>query len=149
MTLDRPASAAPSRLCHTCAMKHPLIIGLFAFGSLAGAQAPSPEETEIVTAVAKCLLAGLPQDWYEAQVVVTLDQPGAPSGDAHYQYSPQLARAQSLPFTPCDSANPAKALVEMRALQAPERRGWKSVRLLLHRDGKFDLTYDYPKQKQP
>jgi len=34
----------------------------------------------------------------------------------------------------------------MRGLQPPERRGWKSVRFVLHRDGKFDLTYDYPKQ---
>ena len=30
-------------------------------------------------------------------------------------------------------------------LQPPERRGWKSVRFILHRNGTFDLTYDYPK----
>jgi len=126
-------------------MRHLLIIGLIAFAGLARAQQPTANETEILTVVAKCLLLGLPSDWYEAQVIVTLDEPGSPSGEARYVYTPQLARADQVPYTPCHSTNPAKALVEMRELQPPERRGWKSVRFLLHRNGTFDLTYDYPK----
>jgi hypothetical protein len=131
-------------------MRHLLIIGLLtftsAFASLAGAQEVSPQESRILTAVAKCLLVGLPQDWYEAQVAVTLDEPGAPAGEARYVFTRQLARADMVPFTPCNSTDPARALVEMRGLQVPEKRDWKSVRFVLHRDGKFDLTYDYPKQ---
>jgi hypothetical protein len=128
-------------------MRHLLTIGLIAFAGLARAQQPGANETEMLTVVAKCLLLGLPGDWYEAQVVVTLDEPGSPSGEARYLYTPQLARSDQVPYTPCQSTNPAKALVEMRSLQPPERRGWKSVRFLLHRNGTFDLTYDYPKKE--
>jgi hypothetical protein len=127
-------------------MKHLLIIGLVAFASLVRAQDVSPQEKQILTAVAKCMLVGLPQDWYEAQAVVTLDTPGAPAGNARYVFSRQLARGDMVPFTPCNGTDPARALVEMRGLQAPEKRDWQAVRFLLHRDGKFDLTYDYPKQ---
>jgi len=127
-------------------MRHLLIIGLVAFASLARAQEVSPQETRIVTAVARCLIAGLPQDWYDAHVVVTLDEPGSVDGSATYLFSRQLARTEMVPFKPCDATTPAKSLVEMRELQAPEKRDWKAVRFVLHRDGKFDLTYDYPKK---
>jgi hypothetical protein len=127
-------------------MKHALIIGLIALASLAAAQeAPSPQQTRLLTAVARCLIPGLPQDWYEARVVVTLDEVGADSGEGRYTFSRQLSRATQEGFTPCDFANPAQLLVETRNLQEPERRNWKSARFVLHRDGKFDLTYDYPK----
>jgi hypothetical protein len=131
-------------------MRHFLIVGLIAglitAAPLAGAQEASPEQMEAASAVAKCLIAGLPADWYEAQVIVTLDAPGALSGEGRYVFSRQLARNNMEPFKPCDSRNPARALVEMRRLQPVERRGWKSARFVLHRDGKFDLTYDYPKE---
>jgi hypothetical protein len=125
-------------------MRHAVIIVLIAFASLARAQQASPQETEVLTVVAKCLLVGLPKDWYEAHVIVTLDEPGAASGEGRYLYAPQLARAQMVPFTPCTNDNPAKALVQLRAFQEPGRRGWNVARFVLHRDGKFDLTYDYP-----
>jgi hypothetical protein len=126
-------------------MRHVLIIVLIAFATPALAQEASAEETAVVTAVAKCLLAGLPQDWFEAHMTVTLDEPGAASGEGRYLYAPQLARTRLEPFTPC-AENPAKTLVQIRSFQQPERRGWKAARFVLHRDGKFDLTYDYPKQ---
>jgi hypothetical protein len=127
-------------------MNHALIIGLIAFAPLAAAQdAPSPQQTRLLTAVARCLIPGLPQDWYEAQVVVTLDETGADSGEGRYTFSRQLSRTVPEAFDPCGYANPAQLLLETRNLQEPERRNWKSVRFVLHRDGKFDLTYDYPK----
>ena len=79
-------------------MRHVLIIGLVAFASLARAQEVSPQESVIVSAVAKCLLVGLPQDWYEAHVAVTLDEPGAPTGEARYEFTRQLARATMVPL---------------------------------------------------
>jgi len=129
-------------------MRHPLIIGLIALAPLAAsAQEATPEETATLTAVARCLLPGLPKDWNEAQVVVTLDSPGAASGEGRYLFSRQLSQAEQEPFTPCATMNPVRALIEMRSQQSAERRGWTGVRFVLHRDGKFDLTYHYPKKE--
>jgi hypothetical protein len=131
-------------------MKHLLIIGLIAglitTTPLARAQELNPQQTAALTAIARCLITGLPDDWHEASVLVTLDQPGATSGEGRYVFSRQLARTETEPFTPCATLNPAKTLVEMRSLQPVERRGWKGARFVLRRDGKFDLTYDYPKE---
>ena len=122
-------------------------MGLIIAAPLARAQEASSKQTEVLTAVARCLLPGLPKDWYEARVTVTLEAPGAEKGEGRYAYSRQLTRADAEPFTPCTNLDPAKALIDLRGLQEPERRGWSSTRFVLHRDGKFDLTYDYPKQK--
>jgi hypothetical protein len=130
-------------------MRHPAIIALLAAAAAAPsalrAQQPSDLQNDIVAAVSRCLIVGLPRDWHQAQVVIDLDAPGAASGEARYRFSRTLSRAELEPFTPCADADPAKALVEMRGLQEPERRGWKSMRFVLNREGKFDLTYDYPK----
>src|SRR5690349_21168490 len=98
-------------------MKHWLIIGLIAAAPHAAAQEASEAQTKVLTSVARCLLAGLPQDWYEAQVIVTLDRPGGDSGEGRYVFTRQLARADEVAFAPCDTMNPVKALVEMRGLQ--------------------------------
>ena len=135
-------------------MRHLRIIGRIAcFAVCLAAAAPlaraqvTPEQNEVLTAVAKCLLAGLPQDWYEARVTVTMDEPGAANGSARYEYSRQLARDEMIAFTPCTWGNPARGLAGMRRFQPEDRQGWKSARFVLHRDGKFDLTYDYPKKE--
>jgi len=115
------------------------------FPSPARAQQASEKETEVMQAIGRCLLAGLPEDWYRAQVIVELEAAGAPSGDVRYLMSRTLSRDKFEPFKPCDDTAPAKALVELRKEQPPERAGWKVARFMLNRDGKFDLHYDYPK----
>jgi hypothetical protein len=105
----------------------------------------SEQETELLSAIAKCLIEGLPRDWQRAQMTVELEAPGAPGGAVRYLFSRTLSRDQLEPFTPCDERQPAAALADIRALQTPERSGWKTARFVLNRDGKFDLTYDYPK----
>ena len=131
-------------------MKHLLIISLIAVAPavapLAHGQEVTAEQQEALTSIARCLIPGLPQDWYQATVVVTLDAPGSASGEGRYLFSRQFSRMESEPFTPCANLNPAKLLVEMRALQPSDRRGWNVARFMLSRDGKFDLTYDYPKK---
>jgi hypothetical protein len=132
-------------------MKIFLIIALLAAAPLmspswAQTQQPANEkETELLSAIAKCLVEGLPGDWQRAQMIVELEVPGAPGGAVRYQFARTLSRDQLEPFTPCDERQPAAALVEIRALQPPERSGWKTARFVLNRDGKFNLTYDYPK----
>jgi hypothetical protein len=36
-------------------------------------------------------------------------------------------------------------LLDARQQLPPEKRGWNGVRLAFHRDGTFELHYDYPK----
>ena len=136
-------------------MKTLLAIALLALGPLASPswvlaqqtakQAASEQETQLLGTIAQCLMEGLPSDWQRAQITIELGTPGAAGGVVRYQFARTLSRDRLEPFMPCDENKPAQTLVEIRALQAPERSGWKSARFVLTRDGKFDLTYDYPK----
>jgi hypothetical protein len=103
------------------------------------------KETELLSAVAKCLVEGLPSDWQRAQMILELEAPGAQGGAVRYLFSRTLSRDHLEPFTPCDERQPATVLVEIRSQQTQEHSGWKTVRFVINRDGKFDLTYDYPK----
>ena len=107
-------------------------------------QEASEEEKVILSSIAQCMVAGLPQDWRRAEMNVMLPAAGADGGEVNYRMSRALG-GEPEPFQPCDSRKPAQALVELRSLQTPERAGWNSARFVIHRDGKFDLTYDYPK----
>jgi hypothetical protein len=131
-------------------MKTLLIIAALAAAPLvspswARAQEAGEKETALLSIIAKCLIEGLPGDWQRAQMSIELEAPGAPGGAVRYLFSRSLSRDQLEPFKPCDERRPAEALTEIRAMQTIERSGWKSARFVVNRDGKFDLTYDYPK----
>jgi hypothetical protein len=131
-------------------LRHLLIIASLAAAPLlspssARAQTASDAETAVLSEIAKCLVVGLPEDWQRAQVVVELKEPGAPDGEVRYLFSRTLARDKLESFKPCDEQAPARAMVGLRGAQPPEKRGWRVARFLLNRDGKFDLSYDYPK----
>jgi hypothetical protein len=130
-------------------MKTLFIIALLALGTPTWARAQqqpaSEKETQLLGTIAQCLIQGLPGDWQRAQMTVELEAPGAPEGAVRYLFSRSLSRDRLEPFTPCDEKQPAATLVQIRELQTQERSRWKSARFVLNRDGKFDLTYDYPK----
>jgi hypothetical protein len=128
-------------------MKRLLIVALLLAAPLAArGQQASEAETRLVQEIAKCLAAGLPQDWEQAEMAVALEKPGADTGEARYLVRRKLSGGQFETFKPCDARKPPRMLVvEMRKLQPKERRGWKGARFVIHRDGKFDLTFDYPK----
>ena len=129
-------------------MRHRAIILLAALAPLAAsAQQLSEQETNIVESIAQCMAAGLPEDWQRAEMTVVLPQAGASGGEVTYRVS-RGAEGRPVPFRPCDDRKPAQALVEMRRLQAPELAAWSSARLVIHREGKFDLKYDYPEGKK-
>ena len=126
-------------------MKRLAIIALAALAPLAApAQTASQAETEVVSRIAGCLVQGLPEDWQRIHMIVELAEPGAGTGDVRYL----VARAGSAdfvePYLPCDTRTPALILLEAREQQTPERRGWTGARIVLYRNGKFQLNYDYP-----
>jgi hypothetical protein len=109
------------------------------------AQEASPDETRAVSAIVECLVEGVPQDWVRVRMFVELEKPGAETGNVVYEVAREDAPDKFEEFQPCDTRKPARLLLEARGSQAPERRGWNGARLLLQRDGKFGLSYDYPK----
>lgn len=126
-------------------MRHALIMLLVAAVPAIGfGQSASKPEAEAVLKIAKCLAEGPPEDWQRLYMVVELPEPGSPSGRARYLAQRDFA-ADPVAYTPCDPQQPAKILMDSRESQAPERKGWTGARLVIHRDGRFDLNYDYPR----
>lgn len=103
-------------------------------------------ETNAVARIAECLVQGPPDDWESLYMVVELERPGADTGRVRYLAKRSSKPDQSIAYTPCDAAKPAKVLIEARKMQPPERKGWTGARLTLHNDGKFELNYDFPKK---
>ncbi len=98
-----------------------------------------------MSAIVECLVEGVPDDWRRVRMLVELEKPGADTGSVVYQVSRADTPDQFEEFQPCDVRKPARLLIEARSGQPPERRGWNAARLLLQSDGKFGLSYDYPK----
>lgn len=128
-------------------MKHLIIVALLAAAPFAArAQQATEAETKLLNEIAQCLAVGLPPDWRQAEMLVELKSPEAETGDVRYLMMRNLSGGQFEPFSPCDERQAARALVvEMRKLQPAEKRGWKGARFVVHRNGKFDLTFDYSK----
>jgi hypothetical protein len=126
-------------------MRHLAIIALALAPLAAAAQDASEAEKAALTEIAKCLVAGLPKDWRQAEMTVELATPNAEIGDARYHFRRNLAGGEYETFAPCDYQKPPRALVALRKNQPPDRAAWTSARFTLYSDGKFDLKYDYPK----
>jgi len=117
----------------------------------ATAQAPagkaaSKTESSAVTSIVECMVPGLPEDWREAAMVVELAKPGDDTGAVQYLVARGEAKVPDQRFVPCDLRKPAVALIEARKLPPEAQRGWTGARLTIHRDGKFNLKYEYPKK---
>ncbi|MBV8031473.1 MAG: hypothetical protein JO035_08200 [Betaproteobacteria bacterium] len=108
------------------------------------AQEATEAEKAALAEIAKCLVAGLPPDWRDAEMAVELPRQGSENGEVSYLFRRSLSGGEWETFTPCSRQAPARALVELRAQQPAERAAWTSARFTLHRDGTFDLHYDYP-----
>jgi hypothetical protein len=120
------------------------LIIICAAGAASGQEA-KPNEMQAVTEIAQCMVEGLPDDWVTAHMIVELANAGASTGGVRYLVGRKDAQDQLEPFTPCDTEAPAKALIGLRDSQPADRRGWSSARLVVERDGKFRLNYDFPK----
>jgi hypothetical protein len=128
-------------------MRASLIALLLAVPALALGQEASKQETRVVQSVVECLVAGLPEGWTHAEMIVELAKPGDSTGDVLYLVARKDAEDKLEPFTPCDFRKPARTLLETRKSQPPAKRGWTKARLVLQSDGKFALNYEYPKKE--
>jgi len=113
---------------------------------VACAQNASDRETAAVQSMLECLMQGLPEDWQRAEMTVELAKPGADTGDVEYRVVRSGAEDKPEAFTPCDVRKPQRTLLDTRKNQAPARRGWTRAQLVLQRDGKFGINYEYPKK---
>ena len=118
-------------------------------GPSARAQQASKAETQAVSSIVECLAEGLPEDWRRVEMIVELAKPGAETGDVQYLVTRAEAEDEQEPFTPCDVRQPARTMIEARKALSPSRRNWTAAKLVLLRDGKFGLNYDYPKGLEP
>ena len=123
-------------------MRH-LLIMLFLIPAWAFGQEASEAERTAVAEIAQCIVQNTPEDWSRLIMVVQLEQPGAETGQVRY-IAGRASSEELVAYVPCDPSRPARILLESRKEQAPEKRGWTSARLVLQRDGKFSLNYDYP-----
>ncbi|HEX7249469.1 MAG TPA: hypothetical protein VF262_03675 [Burkholderiales bacterium] len=129
-------------------MKRSLLLAVLATLPLCAAAQGAPEaQTKVLQDIAGCLSKGLPPDWRQAEMFVTLRKPGDETGSARYTMIRNLTGGEIENFLPCSDRNPAKMLVtEVRKHQAGDKRGWTRARFTIYREGKFDLTFDYPKR---
>jgi hypothetical protein len=107
-------------------------------------QTASKAEAEIAQEIAQCMVQGPPADWDHLYMIIELPEPGAAAGRVRYMAENDLA-ANRVAYTPCDPQTPAKLLMDARESQPAERRGWTGARFIIHRNGRFDLNYDYPR----
>jgi len=104
----------------------------------------SKAEAQVAQEIARCMVQTAPNDWQRVYMIVELPEAGAPAGRVRYMATRDFA-PEPVAFTPCDPQLPAKLLMESRETQSAERRGWTGARLVISRDGRFDLNYDFPK----
>jgi hypothetical protein len=120
-----------------------VVAGLVPFHAALAQEANAPQ-MEVISEIFRCMAQGLPQDWVSAHMIVDLERAGDATGKVRYLVFRKDAEERPEFFTPCDTDGPPKALIALREQEPVERQGWTTARLVLERDGKFRLNYDFP-----
>ena len=107
----------------------------------------APASDSILQDIANCMLVGLPQGWRTAQVqVIELSYDGKKREfEAKYAYT--AGDGSPVPYIPCDAREPAVNVYKLNGALEPDKREWSRATLTFSSEGKFDLTYDYPKKE--
>ena len=130
-------------------MRHALIMLLLAIAMTAApaigfSQTASRVEAEVAQEIARCMVEGPPPEWDRLFMIIELPEAGAASGRVKYLAENDFTR-EPVAYKPCDPQKPAQLLMDARENLSAEKRGWTGARLVIHRSGRFDLNYDYPK----
>lgn len=88
-------------------------------------------------------MAGLPPDWTLAQVEVTELGRSDKQREFEATYSYKDGAGKAAPFVPCDPREPALNVYKLNGALAPAKRNWTRATLVLSKEGKFELQYDY------
>jgi hypothetical protein len=111
---------------------------------------PAPETKpqtldDVVQEIANCVLAGLPADWKLAQIEVIEVGRDSRQREFEAKYSYSGIDGKGAVFTPCDLREPARNVYKLNEALAPDKRNWSKATLVLSKEGKFELQYDYTK----
>jgi hypothetical protein len=108
-------------------------------------QTANKVESQVAQEIAQCMVEGPPPDWTRLYMIIELPEPNAASGRTRYMADRDFS-PDPVAYKPCDSAKPARLLMDARESLPAERRGWTGARFVIHRDtGRFDISYDYPR----
>jgi hypothetical protein len=114
----------------------------------AGGAADDKSSAEsVVQEIANCVLAGLPPDWSLAQIEVREIGRSDRQRDFEANYSYQDGSGKAAPFVPCDPREPALNVYKLNGALDPAKRNWVRATLVLSKEGKFELQYDYSKEE--
>jgi len=120
-----------------------------AIAAIAPAPFAAPKlDGKLVEQIFSCLAPGLPQDWKRTWVVVTdLEADGGKARryEAKFYATNSLGDDEGEPVVPCNAQEISRRITGLNDALPPERRGWKTARLVIDNEGEFELKYDYPK----
>ena len=125
---------------------------LFATLALAASGAAQAQlrytDEQIVVAISNCLTENAPSDW---QILTfTLDEAPAVAGrqkPAAGEHKVVVGAESNPPqdLKPCRPDYVPKAVNTFRENQDEKARRWTGITVTVHRDGRFSVTYRYPK----
>jgi hypothetical protein len=131
-----PAPAAPAPAARAIAAIAP---APFAASKLDG---------KLVEQIFSCLAPGLPQDWKKTWVVITNVEAAAGKErkyEAKFYATNSFGDDEGEPLVPCNAQEISRRITGLNDALPPERRRWKSARLVIDSEGEFELKYDYSK----
>ncbi len=113
----------------------------------AGASAPAGDDKSsaeaVVQQIADCVMQGLPPDWAKAQIDVREVGRTDTQRDFEAIYSYEDSAGKAGAFTPCDKREPAMNVYKLNGALEPAKRNWVRATLVLSKEGRFELQYDY------
>lgn len=116
----------------------------------AAAAAPAGEKAktadEVVQDIADCVLGSLPANWKLAQIEVR--EIGRTDKQREFEafYTYQDSTGKAATFVPCDPREPALNVYKLNGALEPAKRNWKRATLVMSKEGKFEVQYDYTDQ---
>jgi hypothetical protein len=101
---------------------------------------------EVVQDIANCILGALPANWKLAQVEVR--EIGRTDKQREFEafYTYQDSAGKAATFVPCDPREPALNVYKLNGALEPAKRNWKRATLVMSKEGKFEVQYDYTEQ---
>lgn len=112
----------------------------------AAASTDEAERSKTIERIFECLAAGLPNNWWRAQIEIVERGEVAwneRSLEGRFTYLTDAERTKPLDLKSCDAKEVAELTYSLNQFLDPAKRRWKVAKLEFNRDGSFELKYDY------